>query len=74
MATINPMRLYVSILDRVIRRKHTLSKASGPSSISAIDLAWDNNDTPEEYTVEFQVQFWSFMDDVNAGNAKQKTE
>jgi|TARA_B100000073_G_scaffold161339_1_gene133336 hypothetical protein len=45
-----------------------------PSSISAIDLAWDNNDTPEEYTVEFQVQFWSFMDDVNAGNAKQKAE
>ena len=43
-----------------------------PSSVSAIDLAWDTNDTPEEYTVEFQVQFWSFTDDVNAGNSVQK--
>ena len=29
-----------------------------PSNISAIDLAWDSNDTAEEYTVEFQVQYW----------------
>ena len=43
-----------------------------PSSVSAIDLAWDTNDTPEEYTVEFQVQFWSYTDDVNAGNSVQK--
>lgn len=41
-----------------------------PSSISAIDLAWDNNDTPEEYTVEFQVQFWTYADDVNMGNGR----
>lgn len=41
-----------------------------PSSISAIDLAWDNNDTPEEYTVEFQVQFWTYADDVNMGNSR----
>ena len=31
-----------------------------PSNISAIDLAWDSNDTPEEYTVELQVQYWTW--------------
>ena len=40
-----------------------------PSSVSAIDLAWDTNDTPEEYTVEFQVQYWTYANDKNAGNA-----
>ena len=40
-----------------------------PSTISAIDLAWDSNDTPEEYTVEFQVQYWTYANDKNAGNA-----
>jgi len=39
-----------------------------PSNISAIDLAWDSNDTAEEYTVEFQVQYWTYTDDVNAAN------
>jgi hypothetical protein len=40
-----------------------------PSNISAIDLAWDSNDTPEEYTVEFQVQYWTYANDNNAGNS-----
>ena len=40
-----------------------------PSNISAIDLAWDSNDTPEEYTVEFQVQYWTYANDVNSGNS-----
>ncbi len=40
-----------------------------PSNVSAIDLAWDSNDTPEEYTVEFQVQYWTYANDNNAGNA-----
>jgi len=40
-----------------------------PSNISAIDLAWDSNDTAEEYTVEFQVQYWTYANDSNAGNA-----
>ena len=44
-----------------------------PSTVSAIDLAWDSNDTPEEYTVEFQVQFWSYADDVNGGNMEKKS-
>jgi hypothetical protein len=29
-----------------------------PTSISAIDLSYDSTDTIEEYTVEFQVQYW----------------
>tara|TARA_B100000925_G_scaffold144757_1_gene108391 strand:+ start:3455 stop:4099 length:645 start_codon:yes stop_codon:yes gene_type:complete len=43
-----------------------------PSNISAIDLAWDSNDTPEEYTVEFQVQYWTYASDVNAAHHQQK--
>ena len=40
-----------------------------PSNISAIDLAWDSNDTVEEYTVEFQVQYWTYTNDVDLANA-----
>ena len=29
-----------------------------PTSISAIDLSYDSSDAIEEYTVEFQVQYW----------------
>jgi len=29
-----------------------------PTNISAIDLSYDSSDTIEEYTVEFQVQYW----------------
>ena len=29
-----------------------------PTSISAIDLSYDNVDTIEEFTVEFQIQYW----------------
>ena len=29
-----------------------------PTNISAIDLSYDSSDTIEEFTVEFQVQFW----------------
>lgn len=39
-----------------------------PSNIGAIELDWGNNDTPEEYTVEFQVQYWTYDTDVNTGN------
>ena len=41
-----------------------------PSTVSAIDLAWDTNDTPEEYTVEFQVQYWEPCDDTDTPGAK----
>ena len=43
-----------------------------PSNISAIDLAWDSNDTAEEYTVEFQVQYFVETDDSNAPNGKPR--
>ena len=41
-----------------------------PSNVSAIDLAWDSNDTPEEYTVEFQVQYWTYANTENMGHEK----
>jgi len=30
-----------------------------PTNVSAIDLSYDSSDTIEEYTVEFQVQYWN---------------
>ena len=30
-----------------------------PTNVSAIELAYDANDTIEEYTVEFQIQYWT---------------
>lgn len=30
-----------------------------PTNVSAIDLSYDSSDTIEEYTVEFQVQYWT---------------
>ena len=30
-----------------------------PTNISAIDLSYDTSDTIEEFTVEFQVQYWA---------------
>ena len=33
-----------------------------PTNISQIDLSYDSSDTIEEYTVEFQVQWWSAGD------------
>ena len=42
-----------------------------PSNISAIDLAWDSNDTAEEYTVEFQVQYWEKTDDTNMSHGRR---
>ena len=30
-----------------------------PTNIAAIDLSYDTADTIEEFTVEFQVQYWS---------------
>ena len=33
-----------------------------PTNISAIDLSYDTGDTIEEFTVEFQVQYWATAD------------
>ena len=37
-----------------------------PTSISAIDLSYDSSDTIEEFTVEFQVQYWTPFDETTA--------
>ena len=38
-----------------------------PTSVSAIDLSYDTGDTIEEFTVDFQVQYWT------AGESAQST-
>jgi hypothetical protein len=40
-----------------------------PTEIGAIDLGWDNNDTVEEFTVTFNVDYW----EVNGGITGQST-
>jgi hypothetical protein len=40
-----------------------------PTNIGAIDLSYDSSDTIEEYTVEFQVQYWSAGSDQDTGGA-----
>ena len=59
---------FVRWIARAASFVRTSLKASGPSNISAIELDWGNNDTPEEYTVEFQVQYWTYDNDINTGN------
>lgn len=44
-----------------------------PTNISAIDLSYDSPDTIEEYTVEFQVQYWVAGTDSAGGTANDKT-
>ena len=36
-----------------------------PTNISAIDLSYETVDTVEEFTVEFQVQWWEALDENN---------
>ena len=38
-----------------------------PTNVSQIDLAFDNNDTVEEFTVEFQVQWWQAQAGTEGG-------
>lgn len=40
-----------------------------PTQISAIDLSYDSSDTLEEFTVEFQVQFWYPISPAESGRA-----
>ena len=44
-----------------------------PVSVGSIDVSYDSSDTIEEYTVEFQVQYWTYANDNNAGNAVSLT-
>jgi len=41
-----------------------------PTNISQIDLAYDSNDQIEDFTVEFQLQYWT----ANTGNATLAVE
>lgn len=45
-----------------------------PTNVSAIDLAWESNDSIEEYTVEFQVQYWTQKNDSEAESLDQKQD
>ena len=38
-----------------------------PTNISAIDLSYDSSDAIEEFTVEFQVQYWAPSSKTNTG-------
>ena len=40
-----------------------------PTNISQIDLSYDTGDTIEEYTVEFQVQYWTAGSAQSSGGA-----
>lgn len=45
-----------------------------PSSVSAIDLDWGNNDAVQEFTVEFQVQFVTAGKEKNSQNKGETTD
>ena len=38
-----------------------------PTNVSQIDLSYDTGDTIEEFTVEFQVQYWTIPGDDQDG-------
>jgi hypothetical protein len=42
-----------------------------PTNISQIDLSYDSSDAIEEYTVEFQVQYWKVGEDSESGGSDQ---
>ena len=44
-----------------------------PTNISQIDLSYDSADTIEEYTVEFQVQYWTAGSGQVSGGATDQT-
>lgn len=42
-----------------------------PTNVAQIDLSYDNSDAVEEYTVEFQVQYWQAGADNDASDQTQ---
>ena len=44
-----------------------------PTNVSQIDLSYDSSDTIEEYTVEFQVQYWTAGSAQASGGATDQT-
>jgi hypothetical protein len=43
-----------------------------PTNISQIDLSYDTSDTIEEYTVEFQVQYWKIGENGGDGGTRDQ--
>jgi len=43
-----------------------------PTSVSAIDLSYDSSDTIEEFTVDFQVQYWAPVSAQDSAEDKNK--
>ena len=39
-----------------------------PTNVGQIDLSYESTDTPEEFTVDFQVQYWSAGEGDQTGN------
>ena len=59
----NPIDYQADLLVDQLDRDETILKSyvfrgCFPTSISAIDLSYGNNDDIERFTVEFQVQYW----------------
>lgn len=44
-----------------------------PTNVAPIDLSYDSADTIEEYTVEFQVQYWAAGSSQDSGGANDQT-
>ena len=44
-----------------------------PTSVGAIDLSYDTGDAIEEYSVEFQVQYWTAGSESSAGSPSDAT-
>lgn len=44
-----------------------------PTNVAQIDLSYDSSDTIEEYTVEFQVQYWTVGSKQDSGGATDQT-
>lgn len=60
---VNPVDYQSDLLIEQLDKDGTVIKGYNfrgcfPSNVSEIELSWDTNDTIEEYTVEFQVQYW----------------
>jgi len=43
-----------------------------PTSVSAIDLSYESSDTIEEFTVDFQVQYWTPVTDPDEKKKEEK--
>ena len=44
-----------------------------PTNVSQVDLSYDSSDTIEEFTVEFQVQYWLAGKNSDTGSAADQT-